>query len=158
MAKKYDVIVVGAGPAGLMAAKTAGEDGLKVALLERKTNIADIKRACAMMFVGEDDYYFGERMYFSHKNRKMVFPINGFTVQYKGSYKNFYGQEQYAPDGIHYISTGDYEKRVSKGDEGILSVVFDRELFCRVSSKKRRKIESIFSGVSRLSILKRKEI
>ena len=33
MAKRYDIIVVGAGPAGLMAAKTAGEDGLKVALL-----------------------------------------------------------------------------------------------------------------------------
>ena len=35
----YDLIVVGAGPAGLMAAKTAGEQGLKVALLERKKNI-----------------------------------------------------------------------------------------------------------------------
>ena len=41
MPKRYDVIVVGAGPAGLLAAKTAGEDGLKVALLARKTNIAD---------------------------------------------------------------------------------------------------------------------
>jgi flavin-dependent dehydrogenase len=126
MAKQYDVIVVGAGPAGLMAAKIAGEDGLKVALLERKTNIADIKRACAMMFIGEDDYYFGERMYFSNKNRKMVFPISGFTVHYEGQYKNLYGKEYYAPDGIHYISTGNYEERMSKGDEGRLSVVFDK--------------------------------
>ena len=126
MAKKYDLVIVGAGPAGLMAAKTAGENGLKVALLERKTNIADIKRACAMMFIGEDDYYFGERMYFSNKNRKMVFPINDFTVHYEGNYKNLYGKEYYAPDGIHHISTGNYEERVSKGDEGRLSVVFDK--------------------------------
>jgi len=44
---KYDVIVVGAGPAGLMAAKTAAEDGLKVLLIERKRNITEIKRLCA---------------------------------------------------------------------------------------------------------------
>ena len=29
MAKKYDVIVVGAGPAGFLAAKAAGENGLE---------------------------------------------------------------------------------------------------------------------------------
>ena len=159
MAKKYDVIVVGAGPAGLMAAKTAGEDGLKVALLERKTNIADIKRACAMMFVGEDDYYFGERMYFSHKNRKMVFPINGFTVQYKGSYKNFYGQEQYAPDGIHYISTGDYEKRVSKGDEGRLSVVFDKGALLQglIKETEENRVD-IFRGIEAVDIKKKGDL
>ena len=35
MSKRYDVIVVGAGPAGLMAARTAAENGLSVALLDR---------------------------------------------------------------------------------------------------------------------------
>ena len=79
MNNSYDLIVVGAGPAGLMAAKTAGEDGLNVALLERKTKIAEVTRACAMMFLGEDDSFFGERMYFSNKNKKMVFPVNGFS-------------------------------------------------------------------------------
>ncbi len=33
---KYDLIVVGDGPGGLMAAKTAAEDGLKVIMVERK--------------------------------------------------------------------------------------------------------------------------
>jgi flavin-dependent dehydrogenase len=31
MAKKYDVIVVGAGPAGFTAARAAGENGFNVA-------------------------------------------------------------------------------------------------------------------------------
>ena len=50
IAKRYDVIVVGGGPAGLMAAKTAAEDGLKVVLIERKKNITDINRACLQLF------------------------------------------------------------------------------------------------------------
>lgn len=33
---KLDLIVVGGGPGGLMAAKTAAEDGLKVLVIERK--------------------------------------------------------------------------------------------------------------------------
>ena len=47
MVKRYDVIVVGGGPGGLMAAKTAAEDGLNVLLIERKKEIAEIKRTCS---------------------------------------------------------------------------------------------------------------
>ena len=50
MAKKYDLIVVGGGPGGLMAAKTAAEDGLKVLLIERKKDITEINRACTQIF------------------------------------------------------------------------------------------------------------
>jgi electron transfer flavoprotein-quinone oxidoreductase len=35
LAEKYDIVVVGAGPSGILAAKTAAEKGLKVLLLER---------------------------------------------------------------------------------------------------------------------------
>jgi NADPH-dependent 2,4-dienoyl-CoA reductase/sulfur reductase-like enzyme len=79
MAKKYDLVVVGAGPGGAMAAKTAGENGLKTAILERKTNPAIITRSCAVMFAIESDYYFAERMYYNDDNGKMIFPVNGFT-------------------------------------------------------------------------------
>lgn len=40
MKEKYDVIVVGAGPAGLTAAKTAAAEGAKTLVLEMRANIA----------------------------------------------------------------------------------------------------------------------
>ena len=43
----YDVAIVGAGPGGLMAAKTATEKGLKVVLIEKRKDISQITRACS---------------------------------------------------------------------------------------------------------------
>ena len=56
MNKAYDLLVVGAGPAGLMAAKTAGENGLRVALLERKANPEKIERACMEALLAPYEY------------------------------------------------------------------------------------------------------
>ena len=50
MKKLYDVVVVGAGPCGALAAKIAAENGLDVAMLERKTDISFIRRCCTGMF------------------------------------------------------------------------------------------------------------
>jgi flavin-dependent dehydrogenase len=47
---KYDIIVSGAGPGGLMAAKTAAEAGLKVLLLEQKIDPTRINRSCLQIF------------------------------------------------------------------------------------------------------------
>jgi len=58
MTKEYDLVIVGAGPAGAMAAKTAAENGFSVALLERKTNITKISRACATMLAIENEHVF----------------------------------------------------------------------------------------------------
>lgn len=126
MTRKYDLLIIGAGPGGAMAAKTAGENGLKTAILERKTNPAEITRGCAMMFAVESDYYFAERMYYNEKNKKMIFPLNGFTVDYDGPVRNFYAWHFYAPDGKTRLEFGDYEKNLKKGDRGRLSFVYDK--------------------------------
>ncbi len=126
MSSYFDLIVVGAGPAGVMAAKTASETGLKVALLERKRDITTIRRACATMLVLESDFFCGERMYFNHKTKRIVFPLNGFSVRYEGPYKNFYGWHNYSPNGKSYIRVGTYEENIKKGDAGRLSIVFDK--------------------------------
>lgn len=126
MDRYFDLLVVGAGPAGVMAAKTASENGLRVALLERKRDITTIRRSCATMLVLESDFFCGERMYFNQGAKRIVFPLNGFAVKYEGPYKNFYGWHIYSPNGKSYVRVGTYEENIKKGEEGRLSIVFDK--------------------------------
>ena len=126
MTRKYDLVIIGAGPGGAMAAKTAGENGLKTAILERKTNPAEVTRGCAMMFAVESDYCFAERMYYNEKNKKMIFPLNGFTVDYDGPVRNFYAWHFYDTDGKTRLEFGNYEEKLKKGDRGRLSFVYDK--------------------------------
>lgn len=44
---KYDLVVVGAGPGGLMSARTAVRDGLRVLLVEKNLEITRIRRYCS---------------------------------------------------------------------------------------------------------------
>lgn len=44
---KYDLIVVGGGPGGLMSARTAARDGLKVLLVEKNLEITRVRRYCS---------------------------------------------------------------------------------------------------------------
>ncbi|MCX8126474.1 MAG: NAD(P)/FAD-dependent oxidoreductase, partial [Dehalococcoidia bacterium] len=57
---KYDLVVVGAGPAGLMAAATAATEGLKVLLIEKRRNITEVRRTDAailyLKFIIPDEY------------------------------------------------------------------------------------------------------
>jgi flavin-dependent dehydrogenase len=149
MAKKYDVVIVGAGPGGAMAAKAAGENGLKTAILERKTNPAEITRGCAMMFAVENCYYFAERMYYNEKNKKMIFPVNGFTVDYDGPRRNFYSWHFYAPDGKTRLEFGDYEENIKKGEKGRLSFVYDKgKLIEGLMQEAEQNGVDVFTGVN----------
>jgi digeranylgeranylglycerophospholipid reductase len=154
MTKKYDLVVVGAGPAGLMAAKTAGENGLKVALLERKTDIPDLKRACAMMLVSLTDYYLGERLRLNTRDDYLCFPVNGFSVKYGGFYKNFYSWELYSPGGSS-IALGNYAENSKMKDDGRISAIFDKEALLRslLEEAKEKSVE-IFPGANVASVEK----
>jgi flavin-dependent dehydrogenase len=122
MGRIYDLIVIGAGPSGLMAAKTAGEHGLRVALLERRSHPAILKRACCMALMGLNEVTFGEQVIFNQPNKTLCFPLNGFSVAYEGPYKFLYTFTLYSGDG-HMVET----KRLGNGkacqlslDKGIL--------------------------------------
>lgn len=110
----YDVVVVGAGPGGCMTAKVLSENGFRVALLERKTDMTKLTRACATMVAIENERYFNERMYLNEKNDKIIFPETGFSVKYDGPHCAFYNWNMYSPDGKHTVQLGDYGARESQ--------------------------------------------
>ena len=47
---EYDLVVVGAGPAGSSAAYAATKNGIKVALLEKEENVAQTVRTSAVSY------------------------------------------------------------------------------------------------------------
>ena len=130
MAKEYDLIVVGAGPAGLMAAKTAGENGLNVALIERKERITDINRACAMMLVSLGGKYLGERILLNLREKRLCFPRYGFSIPYEGPHQDFYTWSIYSHKG-HKIQLGDYQENVRKGEAGRATAVYNKEILLK---------------------------
>ena len=70
-----DVLIIDAGPAGLLAAYTAAKNGLSVAVVEMKRDITNINRACSAQFV-LDEGYEGETL--KIENGKMIFTKNGY--------------------------------------------------------------------------------
>ena len=49
--REYDLIVVGAGPAGSSAAYAAAKNGIKVALLEKEENVAQTVRTSGVTWI-----------------------------------------------------------------------------------------------------------
>jgi len=97
MTKKYDLIVVGAGPAGLMAAKTAAEQNLNVALIERRKDITKWTRADCMQFYGLEGNFLGEDI--RVEPGRLIFPKNGFEVKYTGGLYPSYHWRVFSPGG-----------------------------------------------------------
>jgi len=111
MVMRYDLIVVGAGPAGLMAAKTAAEDGLKVLLVERKRDITEINRLCAQFasinfsvsgtYGQVDKYGYLEPISLevgTDKN-KVHFLGPGFSIDYNGPLRPYFNMICFSQSG-----------------------------------------------------------
>ena len=111
---KYDLIVVGAGPGGLMAARTAARDGMKVLLVERKRVVTEVNRACVQIFylnkldanwltmqlTSKMDAYIEQVSAETFPNRtRFNFLDAGFSLDYAGSLRAYYNWFHLSPSG-----------------------------------------------------------
>ena len=154
MKNGYDLIVIGAGPAGLTAAKFAAENGLSVALLERKEVLHDVLRMCGMMLVTLSGNYMGERLIYNEEQKLFSFPRHGFSVKYDGPSQDFYAWEIYSPGG-EKIKFGDYSTNVQKGKAGRATAVYDKGHFLRSMAEDCQKLGvKIFTGANVVDVRK----
>ena len=130
MAKRYDVIIVGAGPAGLMAAKVAGENGISAALLDRKKTVFRIKRVDGGGLSPINEYICNEKLTFNPRAKRIGFPASGFSIRYDGPYQDMYGFRIFSPSG-KMISFGDYEKLKNDPEKNRVGIALDKETLLR---------------------------
>jgi len=130
MAKKYDVVVVGAGPAGFLAARAAGENGLEVALLEKNPDPTKRTRSCGETIGSMNEYYFGNITGHNARDKRIFFSSDGFSFKYDGPYQYLYGARLYVPSG-HRVVIGDLEEQKKKGDFGKVAISFDKDIMLR---------------------------
>ena len=114
----YDLAIVGAGPAGLQAAKSAAHKGLKVILLEREKDISRVTRACSMNLIMDEDYL-GETL--KYEKGKLIFTKNKFEVPYSGHTYPVTDKYYVSPAGnrIHFAYK-DHRPITLKYSKGIL--------------------------------------
>jgi len=79
----FDIAIVGAGPAGLGACLKAAALGLKVALIERRSRLAPIARACSEGLLYEEPYN-GDAIRVNREKARIEFVNSGFSLRYTG--------------------------------------------------------------------------
>jgi len=122
--RKFELVVVGAGPAGAMAARTAAELGIDTALIERRQSIADIRRSCTEA-IGLNEENFGDMVYYNDKNSCFCFPRNGFVLPYNGPMTDIYGFHIYTPGG-NRVMMGDCSRQKKLGVKGRVGIAIDK--------------------------------
>ena len=102
---RCDIVVIGAGPGGLVAARAAADRGMKVVLVESKKEVATITRTCAQIFylthIGSGQAYTGPVKIDirAGNNVKLVFTDMDLSVDYNGIARACYDWRFLSPGG-----------------------------------------------------------
>ena len=118
MEKIYDVIVAGAGPAGLMCSLTLGTAGIRVLLVDIKKDISRVFRACCCNLIIEPGTH-GETV--SYINSALQFEKNRFQVPYHGAVIPLKHSFKVSPCGNTLKIDG-------KSPEGNVAISYEKEI------------------------------
>jgi flavin-dependent dehydrogenase len=145
-------MVVGAGPAGLLAARSAGRAGLKTVLLERKSDITRLDRMCGQTLVSANDYYFNDLVNYNQAGKRIGFLNNGFSFNYDGPIKNCMAWQIFSPKG-NRLPFGLPEETSKRGDNGAVGLAYDKEIMlsCLLKEVKESGVE-VVEGIDVTSI------
>lgn len=148
MAKKYDLIVIGAGPGGLLAARAAAEHGLDVALLEKKTDITKLSRACLQTLDSANEYLHHDLYMCNRRDGRLAFPAHGFSVKYDSVFQNLNAWQLFTPNG-HIVQSGDLKVQRALGDAGRISIALDKEMLLRGMLEEAEAVSvDVFPGIN----------
>ena len=102
----YDVIVVGCGPAGLMAMRELASRGVKALGIDMKTRLDRNFRAASGFFVTDQEFN-GENIHLETVGDKMLVHYEkcGFTIEYPGLMEPVYHSAMYSNSTVPYTIT-----------------------------------------------------
>jgi flavin-dependent dehydrogenase len=144
MKDRYDVVVIGAGPSGLLAAKALKETGFDVALIDRKDDVTKAGRSCGNTILPPNEYFFGDLFHYNEKDRRFCCINCGMTFPYTGSVNKIYTWHLYSP-GMKHIQFGTDEETTHGKAPIALSYDKDIMLECLVNDITSDHVE-IFAG------------
>jgi flavin-dependent dehydrogenase len=105
---KYDIVIVGGGPGGLTSAVKAAQEGLKVALIERKRDLCEINRLCGQFanislvsVTAKYKYGYSEpvNLESSTTGFQLSYPALGFSVDYSGPLRPYLNYLHWSASG-----------------------------------------------------------
>ena len=97
MKTMYDFVIIGAGPAGLMAAKELSAAKQRVLVVDIKKDIEKINRSCCTMLINEPNTH-GETVRIVDNN--LHFEKTGLTVKYTGKFVRLTKSSRLSPGGL----------------------------------------------------------
>ena len=138
MNNKYDLIVIGAGAAGMMSAIVAAKSGKKVLLLEKLSNIASKLKAtgggrCNLTNTLSNEEFMAR---FGRDGRFMQDALNTFDYKALVVFFKTIGVETHAPDGFRIFPT-------SHSSSTIISALEDEMKRLNIDVKCSQKVEHI---------------